>query len=100
MLSKQPAAIRISIGRAIVASILRNDTHIESVEDVDGILLLCQDLIQDTPKPEHPQSRSLQSVAPHELQAIAEEQGWLARIVHLIVSDDDNTQIAVSTCRK
>ena len=99
LLVKQPLSTRVSIGQAVVASLLRGNTRIQQVDDVKGVLQLCQDLVKDTTV-EDRQGASAQvsklSLA-HQHPAISEEQGWLARIVHLFVAEDLGTHLAVRT---
>ena len=47
LLVLQPFTTRRSLAHAIIASVLKNETVIETPEDVRGILELCQVLIRD-----------------------------------------------------
>lgn len=79
----------MSIGHAVVASILKRNTRIGTVKEVDGILMICKDLVAGTAADDR--SASIQSQPPS-----TEEQGWLARMIHLFASDDASTQLEVS----
>jgi hypothetical protein len=86
----------MAIGQAVVSSVLKNNTLIETSEDVSGVLGLCAVLVRD-------QKDSTSASGPRGRQAIdyremAEEQGWVARMVHLFKSDDLAVQFEVS-CR-
>jgi vacuolar protein sorting-associated protein 35 len=91
LLKKQPVATRVAIGQAIVSSVLKNATKIQTPYDVEGILELCQVLVTGpTVTTSRSGGRSCDS------DAIAEEQGWLARMIHLCVSDNAETNFQVS----
>ena len=47
LLTKQLFSMRRSIAHSIVSSVLKNETIIESPEDVDGVLELCHVLIKN-----------------------------------------------------
>ncbi|GAA6007594.1 hypothetical protein JCM11491_004219 [Sporobolomyces phaffii] len=139
LLRAQPYATRRSIGHAIVANVLRNETVIDSREDVEGILELCHVLVKDQKDrptaggsaggpgrgggvgmdrslsggggggyiPQFGQGGSYGSVqlsqrpGGYDREEMAEEQGWIARMVHLFRSDDLDTQFALlQTARK
>ncbi|KAI7825340.1 vacuolar protein sorting-associated protein 35 [Gamsiella multidivaricata] len=107
LLSLQPYQTRRAIAHAVVGSILKNDTIISTPEDVNGVLEICAVMIRDQKDGGHNSSpfRSTRSnrnesgsVDPEEF---AEEQGQLARIIHLFKSDDADTQAAIlSAARK
>jgi vacuolar protein sorting-associated protein 35 len=94
LLAAQPYSTRMAIGQAVVSSVLKNNTLIENSEDVSGVLGLCAVLVRD-------QKDSTAAAGPRGRQAIdyremAEEQGWVARMVHLFKSDDLAVQFEVS----
>ncbi|KAG0234366.1 vacuolar protein sorting-associated protein 35 [Mortierella sp. GBAus27b] len=107
LLSLQPYQTRRAIAHAVVNSILKNETVISTSEDVNGILEICAVMIRDQKDGGHNSSpfRSTRSnrnesgsVDPEEF---AEEQGQLARIIHLFKSDDPDTHAAIlSAARK
>lgn len=86
----------------------------ETAEDVSGVLGLCAVLVKDQKElgsmpqqsgpssahqgPGRVQRTSTQSQVNSTGQDLAEEQGWLARMVHLFRSDDLATQFEVG-CR-
>jgi vacuolar protein sorting-associated protein 35 len=128
LFAKQPLTTRRSIAHSIISSVLKNETIIETPEDVDGVLELCQVLISD-PIPEddekkeqpppHPAPSQSQSELPTSLPPLppppnlkqirragplhlpqspdemAEEQGWVARMVHLFRSESLGVQFEV-----
>lgn len=96
---------------------LKNETIIESPEDVDGVLELCHVLIKDqTDNSSASRTASVGSTVlngqstggmnsissrkqgPHfvEREELAEEQGWVARMVHLFRTDSLDIQFEVN----
>ncbi|CAG8519978.1 20611_t:CDS:10 [Rhizophagus irregularis] len=102
LLAEQPFQTRRSIAHAIVTSILKNETLIETPEDVSGILDLCNVLIRDqkdatlsSPFSGLTGGRGTRSIGTSQKmdpEEFAEEQGWLARIIHLFQSSDPDVQ--------
>jgi hypothetical protein len=105
LLSRQLFATRRTIAHAVVASVLKNETVIESPQDVDGVLELCHVLIKDqgdagVPGGSMPQvaMQDGRRVGPSfylEREDMAEEQGWVARLVHLFRADSLDVQFEV-----
>ncbi|KAH8918389.1 vacuolar protein sorting-associated protein 35 [Atractiella rhizophila] len=83
LLSLQPYTSRKSVSHAIISSILKNETPIDTVEDVKGILEICHVLIKD----QRDAAVGMGMAPPGR-----EEQGWVARMVHLFKADDLETQ--------
>jgi vacuolar protein sorting-associated protein 35 len=117
ILQIQPYTSRRSIGHAIVSSILKREIVISTPEEVKGVLDLCHVLVRDqkdasigmpTQFPNAhagvgggmnnngrgPMARGYSSRGSQiqDLQEMAEEQGWIARLVHLFRSNDDEVQ--------
>jgi vacuolar protein sorting-associated protein 35 len=94
------------VAHAVVSSILKNETVIDTPEDVNGVLDLCSVLIRDqkdatiaSPFSGLMSGRSGRSggLTPMmDPEEFAEEQGWLARIIHLFKTDDPDNQFMVS----
>lgn len=104
LLNLQTFATRRSLAHSIVSSVLKNETIIEAQEDVNGILELCQVLIREQPdagvgmgSTGPPSLRDGRRHGPYgmEREDLAEEQGWLARMVHLFKSESLATQFEV-----
>jgi Vacuolar protein sorting-associated protein 35 len=106
LLTKQLFSTRRSIAHSIVSSVLKNETIIESPEDVNGVLELCHVLIKDQtdsgapPAPNGQQqvnSRDGRRQGPYfiEREEMAEEQGWVARMVHLFRAESLDVQFEV-----
>ncbi|KII94417.1 hypothetical protein PLICRDRAFT_50388 [Plicaturopsis crispa FD-325 SS-3] len=97
LLSQQLFSTRRSIAHSIVSSVLKNETVVETPEDVDGILGLCHVLIKDqqdgsggaNPAVARDPRRGAWGIEKEEM---AEEQGWVARMVHLFRSESLDVQ--------
>lgn len=111
LLTKQLFSTRRSIAHSIISSVLKNETIIEAPEDVNGVLELCHVLIKDQTDSSAPGSAiGLQPTQnaqggraePRrgqfyvEREELAEEQGWVARMVHLFRAESLDTQFEVS----
>lgn len=104
LLTLQPFSTRRSLAHALISSVLKNETIIETPEDVNGILELCHVLIRDQ-QDGTVSSSSLASQASgrerrggpylHEKEELAEEQGWIARMVHLFRAESLAVQFEV-----
>ncbi|EIN13275.1 vacuolar protein sorting-associated protein 35 [Punctularia strigosozonata HHB-11173 SS5] len=89
LLTQQPFSSRRSVAHAVISSVLKNETVIETPEDVDGILELCHVLIKDQADVAGTSGGPGDRRGPYylEREEMAEEQGWVARMVHLFRSD-------------
>ena len=122
ILQIQPYSSRRSIGHAVVSSILKKELVISTPEEVKGVLDLCHVLVRDQrdasigmptqfPGAQGQQNSGMNSnngaragmgnrvyssrgggSQMQDMQEMAEEQGWIARLVHLFRSDDDEVQ--------
>jgi vacuolar protein sorting-associated protein 35 len=85
LLHAQTYATRRSVAAAVSHSILNNNTIISTPEDVQGVLSLIRVLIKEgvqaSPIPGSTQRLS-------ETEETIEEQGWLARMVHLFTNKE------------
>lgn len=101
LLSQQLFSTRRSIAHSIISSVLKNETIVEAPEDVDGVLELCHVLIKDQTDSVTPQSnvgvKEVRRQGPYhtEREDLAEEQGWVARMVHLFRADSLDVQFQV-----
>ncbi|KAJ7231437.1 vacuolar protein sorting-associated protein 35, partial [Mycena haematopus] len=104
LLTKQLFSTRRSIAHSIISSVLKNETIVETPDDVDGVLELCHVLIKDQSDAAssggsamngiHPNMKDMRRHGPHsvEREEMAEEQGWVARMVHLFRADSLDVQ--------
>ncbi len=107
LLALQPFSTRRSLAHAVISSVLKNETIIETPEDVNGILELCHVLIKDQQDSVTPSSAFQTQTSgrerrngpyTQEKEELAEEQGWIARMVHLFRADSLDVQFEV--CKK
>jgi len=109
LLNLQTFATRRSIAHAIVSSVLKNETYIETPEDVSGILDLCHVLMKDQKdagvgmggQPPGGGSGTRRGPSQLDIEELAEEQGWVARMVHLFRAetlDVQNTVGLIKNC--
>ncbi|GAA5956842.1 hypothetical protein JCM8115_003839 [Rhodotorula mucilaginosa] len=108
LLYDQPYASRRSVAHAVVASVLKNETVIDSPEDVKGVLELCHVLVRDQKDRPAGPGRGVAGVTSPQMgrngsnaamaydrEEMAEEQGWIARIVHLFRAEDLGVQFSL-----
>jgi vacuolar protein sorting-associated protein 35 len=99
LLSLQPFSTRRSLAHAVISSVLKNETIIETPEDVNGILELCHVLIKDqsdgAPNSQSSARERRGGSHVHEKEELAEEQGWIARMVHLFRAESLDVQFEV-----
>ena len=105
LLTQQLFSTRRSIAHSVISSVLKNETIVETPEDVDGVLELCHVLVKDQ-SDSAGHSPGMQSNAKDmrrpgqyylEREEMAEEQGWVARMVHLFRAESLDSQFEV--CR-
>lgn len=94
LLSSQPYPTRRSVAGEISRSLLRNHTLITTTENLDRVLQALKVLIKEGVQQGggYPGSQRR-----GESDETIEEQGWLARIVHLLQAPDNDTQLKVIT---
>ncbi|KIJ21267.1 hypothetical protein PAXINDRAFT_164841 [Paxillus involutus ATCC 200175] len=107
LLTQQLFSTRRSIAHSVVSSVLKNETIIETPGDVDGVLDLCHVLIKDQTDAVGStgvkEVKEIRRQGPHsvEREDLAEEQGWVARMVHLFRADSLDVQFELlQTARK
>ncbi|KAK3106707.1 retromer complex subunit Vps35, partial [Teratosphaeriaceae sp. CCFEE 6253] len=84
---------RRAVAGEVARSLLRNETRITTPENLDGVLGILSVLIKEgQTTPAGPAGRSR---IPPETDESVEEQGWLARIIHLIRAPDNIAQSAL-----
>lgn len=97
LLTAQTFSTRRSIATSIISSILKNETTLETPDDVSGIFDLCHVLIRDQPDVSIGVSGA-GGRAFKQGDGITElEQGWVARMIHLLRADSLDIQNEVST---
>jgi vacuolar protein sorting-associated protein 35 len=91
LLSQQHYSSRRMIAHAIVNSILKHGTILETTEDVNGILDMCSVLVRD--QKDGPRAGSF--VSRQDEEEFFEEQSWMARLIHLFQSESADEQFMV-----
>ena len=92
LLQLQPYPTRRAVAGEIARSILRHETPITTPDQLNSVLEILQVLIKEAaPSPAGYQGGPARR-APLETDETIEEQGWLARIVHLLKGSDADTQ--------
>ncbi|KAI0641093.1 vacuolar protein sorting-associated protein 35 [Trametes meyenii] len=103
LLNQQPYSTRRTLSHSLISSVLKNETVIETPEDVNGILELCHVLIRDQADastagahgaPTHVKDPR-RGPYHYEREELAEEQGWIARMVHLFRSENLDVQFEI-----
>jgi vacuolar protein sorting-associated protein 35 len=91
LLHSQTYPTRRAVAGEVARSLQRNQTKISTLPSLEGVLEILKVLIKEgTQQPAgYP---GVQQRKALETDETVEEQGWLARIVHLIHSDDNDTQ--------
>ncbi|KAF3909421.1 hypothetical protein AA313_de0201958 [Arthrobotrys entomopaga] len=93
LLHAQSYQTRRAVAASVIKTILSNQIKISTEEHIQGVLNLVQVLIKESAPQQtmYPgaQQRRLRETDSDEM---VEEQGWLARLVHIIHSEDNNVQ--------
>ncbi|KAI4132730.1 MAG: hypothetical protein LQ338_000560 [Usnochroma carphineum] len=102
LLNSQTYPTRRAVAGEVAQSILRKGTRISLPADLEGVLEILRVLIQEGMQQPggYPAGVSGQRRSTETDETLM-EQGWLARLVHLIQSPDNDTQLKLlQTCRK
>ena len=91
LLHAQTYPTRRSVAGEVARNLQRNQTRISTASGLEGVLEILKVLIKEGNQPPagYPGIQQRKLV---ETDDTVEEQGWLARIVHLIQSEDNDTQ--------
>ncbi|KAK6354742.1 Vacuolar protein sorting-associated protein 35 [Orbilia brochopaga] len=93
LLHAQSYQTRRAVASSVIKTVLSNSIKISTEEHIQGVLNLVQVLIKESAPQQamYPgsQQRRLREADSDE---VIEEQGWLARLVHVIHSDDNDVQ--------
>jgi vacuolar protein sorting-associated protein 35 len=101
LFERQTYATRRSVAGEVARSLLRNETKISTVENLDGVLKILAVLIKEgaqTPSASYPSGGLRRNAI--ETDESVEEQGWLARIVHLIHAENNNNVLQFSLLQR
>lgn len=95
LLRSQAYPTRRALAGQIAQSLLRNQTKITTEENLEAVFEILKVLIREGASQATFQGASARR--GQETDETIEEQGWLARIVHLVCSDDNDLQFKVCT---
>lgn len=97
LLHSQSYPTRRSVATVVIQSILKNQTKIATPENAEGAFNLVRVLIREgVQQPAgYPGVQSRRGGRDLETEETMEEQGLLARMVHLLYSDNNDTQFKV-----
>ncbi|KAG8626688.1 hypothetical protein KVT40_005633 [Elsinoe batatas] len=100
LLQLQPYPTRRAVAGEVARSILRNETPIRTSENLSSVLEIIKVLIKEgTAAPAGYPTGPARRTALETDESI-EEQGWLARIIHLLHASDANAQFTLlQSCR-
>lgn len=92
LLHSQTYPTRRAVAGEVARSVQRNLTKISTVSQLEGVLEILKVLIKEGTQAPAGYPAAVQQRKAVETDETIEEQGWLARIVHLVDSDDNDTQ--------
>ncbi|KAK3679466.1 retromer complex subunit Vps35 [Recurvomyces mirabilis] len=96
LFQQQTYPTRRSVAGEVARSLLRNEIKITTVENLEGVLQTLGVLVkegQQSPSSNYPGGQVRRTAI--ETEETVEEQGWLARIVHLIAAPSNTTQFSL-----
>lgn len=89
---QQPYPTRRAVAGEVARNLLRNETKITTLANLEGVLSILSVLIREGMQPASGYPGGPVRRGAVETDETVEEQGWLARIVHLIKGSDNVTQ--------
>lgn len=94
LVHSQTYPTRRAVAGEVARTLLKDLTKISTLSGLDGVLEILKVIIKEGSQAPagYP---GVQQRRPLETDETIEEQGWLARIVHLVHSDDNDTQFAL-----
>ncbi|KAL8869438.1 MAG: hypothetical protein Q9174_004271 [Haloplaca sp. 1 TL-2023] len=101
LLNTQTYPTRRAVAAQVAQNILQKGTHMSTSQELEGVLGILKVIIQEGMQ----QPSGYPGVSSQRRSAETDEtlmeQGWLARLVHLVQSPDNDTQFKLlQTCRK
>lgn len=95
LLQSQPYPTRRAVAGEVAQLILKGQIQIESRSNLDAVLEVMRVIIKEGNQAQGGYSGPIARKAA-ETEETVEEQGWLARIIHLIQSSNNDTQFEAS----
>lgn len=93
LLQAQPYPTRRAVAGEVAQSLLKNLTEISTVEQLEGVLEILKVLIKEGTQQQVGYPGGPLQRKGAETDETIEEQGWLARIVHLLRAEKNDTQL-------
>lgn len=100
LLTSQSFPTRRSVAGELIRSLLNNKTPITSSENLDRVLQVLKVLVKEGVQQGTGYPGMQSQRRGGETDETIEEQGWLARLVHLIQASDNETQLKVRSIGK
>ena len=95
LLSSQSYPTRRAVAGEVIRSLLKNKILVSTTENLDRVLQAARVLIKEGMQQSAGYPGSQSQRRGGETDETVEEQGWLARLVHLIQASDNDTQLKV-----
>lgn len=95
LLHTQTYPTRRAVAGLVIQTILKNSIKIAQPEHAEGILELVKVLIKEGAQQQVGYPGSGRRGREMETEETVEEQGWLARMVHLLYNEDNDVQFKV-----
>lgn len=99
LLSSQSYPTRRAVASEILRSLLRNRIPVSTTENLDRVLQAVRVLIKEGMQQSAGYPGAQAQRRGGETDETVEEQGWLARLVHLLQGKDNDTQLKVNCLR-
>lgn len=101
LLQAQSYPTRRAVASSVIRTIISTPIIIDTPEHVEGVLELVKVLIREGPQQQaaYPSGQQARRAKDTETEETVEEQGLLARLVHLLQSEDNDTQFKVCVHR-
>ncbi|CAI7663001.1 unnamed protein product [Penicillium discolor] len=93
LLSSQSYPTRRAVAGEVIRSLLKNKILVSTTENLDRVLQTARVLIKEGMQQSAGYPGSQSQRRGGETDETVEEQGWLARLVHLIQASDNDTQL-------
>jgi vacuolar protein sorting-associated protein 35 len=97
LLTSQSYPTRRAVAGEVIRSLLKNKILVSTTENLDRVLQTARVLIKEGMQQSAGYPGSQSQRRGGETDETVEEQGWLARLVHLIQAPDNDTQLKVGS---
>lgn len=97
LLTSQSYPTRRAVAGEVIRSLLKNKILVSTTENLDRVLQAARVLIKEGMQQSAGYPGSQSQRRGGETDETVEEQGWLARLIHLIQASDNDTQLKVGS---